>query len=213
MAFTGPGIACDWLDIEGPIHEIWPPRQPHAAFRRPAARRVQSRPRHPAIARRRASAPAGDRCRQEPARSPTGIWTVQSDQPLADADRLLARSCRKRSAGRSTPTCDGNMSRKVAERLKAGDCFETAMRWAYRAALCSPDFLYHVEPAGQLDDYALACRLSYFLWNSMPDERLTATRRVGQSCTKPEVLRGEVERMLKDPKVDSGSSTISWASG
>ena len=40
------------------------------------------------------------------------------------------------------------------------------MRLAYRAALCSPDFLYHVEPPGRLDDHALACRLSYFLWNS-----------------------------------------------
>ncbi len=25
MAFTGPGIACDWLDIEGPLHDVWPP--------------------------------------------------------------------------------------------------------------------------------------------------------------------------------------------
>jgi len=34
---------------------------------------------------------------------------------------------------------------KVEARLKAGDGFETAMHWAYRAALCSPDFLYHTE--------------------------------------------------------------------
>ena len=26
MGFTGPGIACDYLDIEGPIHDAWPPR-------------------------------------------------------------------------------------------------------------------------------------------------------------------------------------------
>ena len=88
---------------------------------------------------------------------------------------------------------------RVAERLKAGDCFETAMRWAYRAALCSPDFLYHVEPAGELDDYALACRLSYFLWNSMPDEKLTGLAAAGKLRT-PDVLRGEVERLLADPR-------------
>jgi hypothetical protein len=86
---------------------------------------------------------------------------------------------------------------KVEERLKAGDCFESAMRWAYRAALCSPDFLYHVEPDAKLDDYALACRLSYFLWNSMPDARLTELAASGKLRA---TLRDEVERMLKDAK-------------
>src|SRR5204862_6710788 len=84
-------------------------------------------------------------------------------------------------------------------RLKGGDCFEAAMRWAYRAALCSPDFLYHVEPAGQLDDHALACRLSYFLWNSMPDERLAKLATDG-SLRKPGVLKAEVDRLLADPR-------------
>ena len=89
---------------------------------------------------------------------------------------------------------------RVDERLKAGDCFETAMRWAYRAALCSPDFLYHVEPAGKLDDHALACRLSYFFWSSMPDEQLTAAGRRRASCASRDVLRAEIERLLNDPK-------------
>jgi len=88
---------------------------------------------------------------------------------------------------------------KVEERLKAGDCFELAMRWSYRAALTSPDFLYHVEPAGALDGPALACRLSYFLWNSMPDEKLTALAADGK-LTAPAVLKGEVERLLRDPR-------------
>ena len=88
---------------------------------------------------------------------------------------------------------------KVAARLKAGDCFETAMRWAYRAALVSPDFLYLIEPAGVLDDYALACRLSYFFWNSMPDEALSKLAESGKLRT-PDVLRAECDRLLKDPK-------------
>jgi hypothetical protein len=73
------------------------------------------------------------------------------------------------------------------------------MRWVYRAALCSPDFLYHVEPAGQLDDAALANRLSYFFWNSLPDARLTELSATGE-LRRPDVLRGEVERMLNDSK-------------
>ena len=45
---------------------------------------------------------------------------------------------------------------KVEERLKAGNCFEFAMRWAYRAALCSPDFLYLVEHVDHIN--ATSCR-------------------------------------------------------
>ena len=78
---------------------------------------------------------------------------------------------------------------RSTERLQAGDCFETAMRWAYRAALCSPDFLYHVEPAGKLDDHALACRLSYFFWRSMPDEKLTQLADAGRAARR-RVLAG-----------------------
>jgi hypothetical protein len=65
--------------------------------------------------------------------------------------------------------------------------------------LCSPDFLYHIEPARELDDHALACRLSYFLWNSMPDDRLTLLARDG-SLRKAGMLKTEVERMLVDRK-------------
>ena len=73
------------------------------------------------------------------------------------------------------------------------------MRWAYRAALCSSDFLYQVEPSGELDGYALACRLSYFLWNSLPDEKLVALASTGK-LREPEVLGGEIERLLNDSR-------------
>jgi hypothetical protein len=79
----------------------------------------------------------------------------------------------------------------------AGDCFETAMRLAYRAALYSPDFLYHVEPVGELDDESLASRLSYFLWNSKPDARLTE---LAVSGNLMDSLEEEVERLLADSK-------------
>src|SRR5262249_53084318 len=47
--------------------------------------------------------------------------------------------------------------------------------------------------------YALASRLSFFLWNSPPDEPLLAKARSGK-LLRPEVLRAEVERLLQDPK-------------
>ena len=127
----------------------------------------------------------------------TGVWTVHSGQPLADADRLLANFLPKAFRGQVADAVRRQYVAKVDERLKAGDSFETAMRWAYRAALCSPDFLYHAEPAAKLDDYALACRLSYFLWNSMPDSHLAELASEGRLRAS---LRHEVERMLADAK-------------
>ena len=130
--------------------------------------------------------------RNQPDKS-AGLWTVKSDAPLVDADRLLVNFL-PRAARR--PVAEEVRRKYVAgveARLKAGDCFESAMRWAYRTALSSSDFLFHMEShqspsshlshgtkgtngtdATSLDDHALASRLSYFLWNSAPDARRTA---------------------------------------
>ena len=75
------------------------------------------------------------------------------------------------------------------------------MRTAYKAALCSTDFLFLKERAGPLDDWALASRLSYFLWNSMPDRTLLDLAEKGK-LKDAATLRAQVERMLKDPKAD-----------
>src|SRR5690606_4287718 len=67
------------------------------------------------------------------------------------------------------------------------------------AVLASPDFVFVDEAPGQLDDYALATRLALFLWNSTPDEALRQRAERGE-LRRPEVLRTETERMLRDPK-------------
>lgn len=65
--------------------------------------------------------------------------------------------------------------------------------------MVSPEFLFLREKPGKLDDFALASRLSYFLWSSMPDEELLTL--AGKSeLNQPEQLRAQVERMLQDPK-------------
>ncbi|MEM7601078.1 MAG: DUF1592 domain-containing protein, partial [Verrucomicrobiota bacterium] len=71
-----------------------------------------------------------------------------------------------------------------------------------KALLCSPSFLYFSETNDQLDGYALANRLSYFLWNSMPDEPLFALAAEGK-LSSPKVLREEANRMLQDEKAES----------
>lgn len=92
--------------------------------------------------------------------------------------------------------------------LDAGQPFETALRRGLKGVLCAPEFLFMEEPLAAetsdtgtptIDDYALASRLSYFLWSSLPDEELFALAGRGE-LGQPEVLRAQVERMLTDPK-------------
>jgi hypothetical protein len=198
MEFTGPGIAVDWLDIEGPLYESWPPQAhklllgdlPMVEFKG----EQQSGVRPPT--RRRPSQIGAGMNRPDPE---PGLWTVQSDDPLGDADRLLAGFLPKLFRRPVADDVRKQYVQIVRERLENGDCFELAMRAAYTNALVAPDFLYHVEPAERPDDYALACRLSYFLWNTLPDEALARHAAAGD-LRQPHVLSTEIERMLGDPR-------------
>ncbi len=200
MAFTGPGIACDWLDIEGPLHEVWPPVAHRVLFGDLPLVEFDAKA-NPGVtppARKKVRQIGAGRNRPDP---DAGLWTVRSEQPLVDADKLLASFLPKAFRRPVEAGVRKDYVAKVEERLKAGDCFETAMRWAYRAALCSPDFLYQVEPVVKLDDFALAGRLSYFLWNSTPDARLNELAAAGK-LRDVKTLRAEIERLLKDKKSD-----------
>ncbi len=80
-----------------------------------------------------------------------------------------------------------------------GDSIDQGMELALEAILVSPRFLFRIEPAGHLDDFQFAARLSYFLWSSMPDDelfQLALTHRLRD----PEVLHAQIHRMLLDPK-------------
>jgi hypothetical protein len=80
-----------------------------------------------------------------------------------------------------------------------------AVREGVRAVLCSPKFLIIHEPAGkedkprQLTDYELACRLSYFLWSTMPDAELFSLA-AANHLHEPKTLQAQVRRMIADPK-------------
>lgn len=111
-------------------------------------------------------------------------------------------------------------------REKDGLSHEDAIRDSVVSVLMSPHFCYRIDlveaagaskpgkaelPVSQdarqrvpttrpLSDYALASRLSYFLWSSMPDEELFARAAAGD-LHRPEVLTAQARRMLKDPRV------------
>jgi len=92
----------------------------------------------------------------------------------------------------------------VEQSLALGDSFEAAVKNGLIATLCAKSFLYLVEgnahaPAPNLTDWELASRLSYFLWSSMPDQRLLDLARDGK-LHETATLHTEVRRMLADEK-------------
>ena len=90
--------------------------------------------------------------------------------------------------------------RRLRERDQLGH--EDALRDTLASVLLSPNFCYRfsVSRGGPLTDYELASRLSYFLWSSMPDAELLDRAAAGE-LRRPEVLRAQARRMLRDPKV------------
>jgi hypothetical protein len=97
-----------------------------------------------------------------------------------------------------------------ASGAKAGG-FEAGIRSAITGILASPNFLYRGErvPQGlavgqryKIDDLELASNLSFFLWNTIPDDELRDVAARGE-LSKPDVLKQQVARLLKDPRAAS----------
>jgi hypothetical protein len=83
---------------------------------------------------------------------------------------------------------------------------EEALRDTLVTVLMSPQFCYRLDlpesgtAARPLSDDALASRLSYFLWSSMPDRELLEHAAAG-NLHEPDVLRAQARRLLRDPRV------------
>jgi hypothetical protein len=174
--YTGPGLVIQWVDVEGPLLESWPPPSHQAIF--------------------------GDlKQTKVPSGSDPNRLEVVSSQPMIDADRIL-REFARRAFRRSVMDEDIKpFLARVKSRLDQGYSFEQAMRVGLKSVLVSPNFLFLRENTNptKLDDFALASRLSYFLWSSMPDESLFQLA-AENKLHEPEVLRQQVERLLNDPK-------------
>ena len=92
--------------------------------------------------------------------------------------------------------------------MNEGESFGRGMQIALSSILVSPRFLFRIEgnrgsdkSVREIDAYELASRLSYFLWSSMPDDRLLSLAFSGE-LLKPRVLESQVERMLIDSKAE-----------
>ncbi len=87
-----------------------------------------------------------------------------------------------------------------------GQTFEQGVAQAMVVVLASPRFLFRIEgvvpggadsPSGLLDEYALASRLSYFLWSTMPDQELIALAEKGELRKN---IQAQVKRLIDDPR-------------
>ena len=208
----GPGVAVDYFDVEGPLNDVWPPASHRRLFGNlPIAELTWERdrdyPRQPVKPQRRPGFRPHHTDGKE-FQKQQSIWTAASSRPKVDAVRLL-KEFLPRAFRRPVSEEQLAVYVKIAhELIDAGEYFETAMRAAYRVALCSPDFLFIQEVPGAgspsdpmaLDQYALATRLAYFLWNSTPDEELLTLAQKNQLHTR--ALTGQIDRMLADPKSD-----------
>ena len=144
---------------------------------------------------------------------PKGYRRIFAEDVPADAEgrRAYARDLLERFATRAfrRPVDDGTLNRLVAlaEAVthQDGETFEGGIAQAMAAILTSPRFLFReegIEPGSKdryplVDEYALASRLSYFLWSSMPDEELF---RLASEHQLRANLHAQVDRMLADDR-------------
>ena len=108
------------------------------------------------------------------------------------------------------PVTDADLEPLLAlfDEGRARDGFEAGVELALRKVLASPEFLFRlehdpvdIEPGSpyRLSDLALASRLSFFLWSSIPDEELLELAEQGK-LADPGVLERQAARMLADPR-------------
>jgi hypothetical protein len=192
--YTGPGLLVEWMRIEGPLDAFPPPR--YATLFDGVPLKARS------VVKAEA---AGGRIPVISDKRLVQQWEADplvpaSDKPREDAERLI-RSFLPRAFRR--PVTEDEQRRFVKAtlaKLDQGHGFYDAMQYGYQLILSSPGFLFLIDPSStsKLDDYALASRLSYFLWASAPDAELLALAEKGE-LHQPAVLRALVERLLSSP--------------
>lgn len=188
-----PGVAVEWVEIEGPVFEQWPPRSQKILFGDLPVRpwtKESGRPKpvtqtwgrgHPETFPKD---PYGHRNEKQP------VVEVVSQNPAADAARLmppfLQRAFRREATAEEIAAHLAIFTRRHQE----GDSFQDALKAAYRAALAAPATLMQA-PSG------LAARLAFFLWAGPPDDRLLDLEKRGELVKN---LLQEAARLLGDPK-------------
>jgi mono/diheme cytochrome c family protein len=141
------------------------------------------------------------------------IFVTRPTKPSEEdrcAERILSTLMR-RAYRRPVTSADLQKPMEFFRRAKAEDGFEAGIEAALSAVLVSPEFLFRIEqdPANvapntpyRISDLALASRLSFFLWSSIPDDELLTTAKRGD-LHNPRVLEKQTRRMLADPRAEN----------
>jgi hypothetical protein len=129
--------------------------------------------------------------------------------PNDSAREILAAFARRAWRGPVEPAELDRLVKLYEFARAQGDSFEAGVKLAMKAVLVSPHFLFLGETRGPmmasteprpLEDFALASRLSYFLWSSMPDDELLNLAEHGQLRAN---VPAQVKRMLASPKAQA----------
>jgi len=128
---------------------------------------------------------------------------LRGSDPAAYVREVLARFMTRAWRRPPEPEAVSRYVEFFESQHEAFPIFEERMRETLAMVLISPEFLYLMEPDSEdkrpLDAWELASRLSYFLWSTMPDERLLSLAKTGE-LQDAEVLSSEVERMIADER-------------
>lgn len=149
---------------------------------------------------------AGEHATDTPSRRSIFVcYPDAASEEHACASTILSRMARLAYRRPATEADVATLMQFFDEGRSEGGSFDAGIQFALERMLVDPDFLLRVYKQPQesgvyrLSDLDVASRLSFFLWSSIPDDRLLTLAEQGE-LTKPETLDAEVRRMLADPR-------------
>lgn len=167
--YNGPGLAILSQSIQGPIHSSWPSPATSALLGKAVRKNA-------------------NRAQFELPKNPQH----HAESILAEwGQRIFRRPVSQEELQRFIELLPADMGSKEE--------FLNGLRIPLKAMLSSPQFLFFDETVGELNSFALASRLSYFLWKSLPDAELWELAARGE-LSDPTILASQVDRLLDDSK-------------
>ncbi len=155
-----------------------------------------------------------------PSRRAIFVCKPQPSEERACAATILSRMARLAYRRPVTKADVDTLMQFFDKGVTEGGAFDDGIQFALERMLVDPDFLLRIyrdppKPTGgpyRLTDLELASRLSFFLWSSIPDDRLLTLAERGE-LSKPDTLEKEIRRLLTDQRaVDSlvNDFTAQW---
>lgn len=182
--FKGRGLAVQWIEIEGPLEmQDWPPRSVKSLFPGVPVVKLDEKK-------------INNRHDTEKAIG----FELQPADPAASLKTCVETFAAKAFRRPLEPGETDRFVKLAQDSLAGGASFLDAAKFGLRAVLTSPQFLLFDElPGPRLSDHALASRLSYFLWSTLPDDELMRLADA-KKLHEPETLKKQLARMLADKR-------------